>query len=193
MGMFTSIIDSNGIEFQIKGGEDDCERYKVGDTVDWKIWPDRPGEGKLLDGVYDGCGPLEDKWVIIKDHKVFKICSKISVGGIPVSDQYLEDTYDIAKYNHEWWAEKAWLLKDIKDTKSEIKHLEWKLADNKKTLKFLRSIVYLSAGQIKIRRKKFNELRVAKIMAEPIITIMNYQGFARKVFKVKKLRDKRKT
>jgi len=188
MGMFTSIVDQNGKEYQIKCGYDDCDWYKIGDRVDWKIWPDRPGEGKLLDGIYDGSGDTDNGWVIIKDHKVFKICSKISVGGIPVSSDDLGNAYDIVEYDREWWSEKAWLLKDIKDAKSEVKYLKWKLADNRKTLRFLRSIVRLPAPQIKMRRKKFNDLRMAKILAEPIIGMMNYDGFARKIFKVKKIK-----
>jgi len=190
MGMYTSII-VGGKEYQIKCGYDDGDRYGIGDTVDWKIWPDQPGEGKLLDGVYDGCCyPDEDKWVIIKDHKVFRTFPKVNAG-IPVSCDDLEIAYSIVEYDREWWTDRAWIREDIKSARSDIKYLKWKLEDNKKTLRFLRSIARLPEEQIKSRRKEFNQKRMSKILAKPIIKMLNYKGFVRKIFKVKKLKSEK--
>ncbi len=52
MGMFTSVIDAAGREYQFKCGWDDCDTYRVGDKVDQKVYPDSLYAGKLLDGAY---------------------------------------------------------------------------------------------------------------------------------------------
>jgi hypothetical protein len=55
MGMFTSVAHpETGEEVQFKTGIDDCDWVTLGEEVPWQIWPDMPGRGKLLDGVYWG-------------------------------------------------------------------------------------------------------------------------------------------
>ena len=54
MGSYTTVVDVDGREYQFKAGDDDYERYKLGDKVDQKIYPDEAFAGKLLDGVYEG-------------------------------------------------------------------------------------------------------------------------------------------
>ena len=71
MGMFTSVVHpDDGRELQIKCGTDDCERYHVGDTVNWFIRKERPKSGKLVDGVYQA---YDDDFVVIKDHKIVAV------------------------------------------------------------------------------------------------------------------------
>ena len=104
MGMFTTIIAPDGARFQIKTGFDDLEEYRVGEVVDWRIFPDYPGQGHLLDGVYDGCrvGPGEDCWVVIKDHRILEIVS------FAVAYEDLQAKYDIKPPPRSWWSAKAW-------------------------------------------------------------------------------------
>ena len=69
MGMFTTILDENGKEYQIKCGRDECETYKIGDNVGQYPSEDWAGVGYLLDDVYyanadDQCFHY---YVIIKD------------------------------------------------------------------------------------------------------------------------------
>ena len=75
MGMFTTVKATDGMEVQFHCGWDDCETYSIGDTVKWEVIPDCAGEGKLLDGVYQGYASkdgqdLGDKWVVIENHVI---------------------------------------------------------------------------------------------------------------------------
>ena len=76
MGCFTTIIHpEDGRELQIKTGDDDLDRYSLGDTVDWKVYEDNVWSSKLLDGVYESCSHVkgDDDFVVIKNHTVHAI------------------------------------------------------------------------------------------------------------------------
>ena len=92
MGMFTSIIHPvDGRELQIKCGHDSCETYHVGDGVGQYVIEGWPGEGYLLDDVYDS---YDDDWVIIKDGIVVAVEPRDPFDG---EDEYLPiSRYDIA-------------------------------------------------------------------------------------------------
>lgn len=70
MGMFTTIIHpDDGRELQIKCGWDQCETYKIGDSVKWHVIESCPGQGYLLDGIYSSYSKNgDDDWVVIKNH-----------------------------------------------------------------------------------------------------------------------------
>ena len=107
MGMYTTIIDDEGREFQIKTGMDDMERFKVGDEVPWKVDKNHAGCGHLLDGIYLA-EPHGHKvvmglyyWVVIKDHKIL---------GAYLAVDYPEiaSRCPIPPHPREWWTEEAW-------------------------------------------------------------------------------------
>lgn len=106
LGMYTSIMHPElGIEIQIKTGFDDCEFIELGKEVPWKIWPDKPGQGHLLDGVYYGVSYPEEPnnwWVIIKDHKVVGLHEQFA------PSKAWEMFYGIEAPPREWWTEEAW-------------------------------------------------------------------------------------
>jgi hypothetical protein len=76
MGMFTTIIDLLGREYQIKTGLDDCETFRVGQVVNWYVDRDTVGCVKLADGIYEGI-PVLDTWpkaeVVIRNHVVLGV------------------------------------------------------------------------------------------------------------------------
>lgn len=100
MGMFTSVyvphpdrrgkeLDTeNGhhwLEIQFKTGDDNCDRYHIGDEVDWWVDENHVGRSCLLDGVYEGCSvnardpktqrptSYGDWWVCVKDHEIAEV------------------------------------------------------------------------------------------------------------------------
>ncbi len=80
MGAFTTVVHE-GHDIQFKTGGDNYERYRLGDVVAWEIDPERPLEGKLLDGVYEGCFSeykdgqtiFFDRLVAIRNHRIVAI------------------------------------------------------------------------------------------------------------------------
>ncbi len=74
LGAFSTITDEQGRDWQIKTGWDDYERFKLGEPVTARIWPDELFRSKLLDGAYlgthseyvDGKTVFHQKWVVIK-------------------------------------------------------------------------------------------------------------------------------
>jgi len=102
MGMFTSVAHPDtGEEIQFKCGYDMCERYNVGDTVNWYVIDSWPGAGHLLDGVYDG---YPNYWVIIKDHIIVAVEEKEE----DVSETAMERRWGIEELPRETWSEKVW-------------------------------------------------------------------------------------
>ena len=73
MGDYTRVYNANGDEVQIYAGDEMWREYRIGDTVDWSINPNKYGEVSLLDGAYEGYGPDGMWWVVIKDHKVVNV------------------------------------------------------------------------------------------------------------------------
>jgi hypothetical protein len=130
MGMFTTIIDPTGCgrELQIKCGYDDCDTYHVGDTVDWKIWPDKPGVGKLLDGVYESYSDRGvDDWVVIREHRIRELVPRDSLLG-QVGESGLLNYFKIEPFERRWWTEAAWVRRELEEAKERLKEAEREVA-----------------------------------------------------------------
>lgn len=172
MGMFTRIIHpTDGRELQIKAGWDDMEEYKVGDEVNWKIFPEYPGEGKLLDGVYESFSNRGDCYVVIEDHQVSSIIERNSDSA---QLEYIKNLNEevLVPFKREWWTESAWVEKEIKELKRELKH-------KKEQLDFLKTLVGKSDEEIlKARQEHF-----ASVMAESVSKMVGYSSLVRKIFK----------
>lgn len=74
MGMFTTVLDRDEKEHQIKTGADQGETYKIGDLVNWWVSPIEVGYGRLLDGVYTS---HHGWYVAIKNHRVISLFPKL--------------------------------------------------------------------------------------------------------------------
>lgn len=104
MGMFTTIIDLLDREYQIRTGEDDCNTYRVGQTVHW--WVDRNivGRSVLLDGVYPG-EPTKAEWpvtnIVIRNHVVLGVFPDKTI-------EELEIKYQIKPPPKSLWSARAW-------------------------------------------------------------------------------------
>jgi hypothetical protein len=181
MGMFTRIIDTDGTEFQIKCGEDECETFHLGDTVTWEIHPDRPGKGKLLDDIYDGL----DAWVLIKDHVVQAIVPRTDVAHALL----IQEFGDIEPYDRAWWTETAWLQYDLKECQHALDDLAHELNQAQEEQAFLTSIIGLDDAAIASLRKEWYHKRLVTTMSGMLRTEMNYQGIARQVFKIEPLEN----
>ena len=161
MGMYTSIIHPKySRELQIKTGFDDCERYHIGDTVRFYVNKDIFGYGGIFDGVYDSMSNKgDDDWVIIKDHKIIAIRSRKRN-----KYQDLIKQYKIKKPSKKLWTERAYQKHKIQQAKFR-----------EENRKFNASIKHLPPNE-----------RFAAILGRPIKEMMKRQGFARRVFKLKK-------
>jgi hypothetical protein len=104
MGMFTSIDHpDDGRELQIKTGQDQCRRYKIGDTIPWTPNPYYPGEH--IDGAHDSWGTKgQDCWVIIKG------CVVVAVEPFTGNDdpKRLEEKYGITPPDPALWTPEQW-------------------------------------------------------------------------------------
>ena len=128
MGMFTSIIHpDDGRELQIKTGTDQCEWYKVGDTVRYYIDPKLYGMEGLADGVYTSYGDNgSDDLVVIKDHVVVAVEPQLDdYKAFPL---YLQ----IERYTDKWgikptpptaWPWKARIRNQIRVSKRFIRNI----------------------------------------------------------------------
>jgi hypothetical protein len=134
MGMFTTVIHpETGKRIQFKCGHDQCDTYKLGDTVDWFYSKYEPGEGCCLDGVYSGFGDFDYQyWIVIKDHKIHSVepvewCTEEEGGGlkdIVCQEAALAVKYGIQAPPFEAWPAKLWLRKAKSD-------YEWKQEEQK--------------------------------------------------------------
>ncbi len=117
MGMYTSIHDAEGVEHQIKCGDDYCERFNIGDEV--PAHPDlgSPLEGYLLDDVYDAYSDVCETWtwVIIKDRKIHAVVTRTEDPLAPgtlldrdIDYAFLYQKYEIKALPHDTWADEDW-------------------------------------------------------------------------------------
>lgn len=73
MGMFTTITDKDGRNWQFQTGYDQCETYTLGCTIPEEHFyapPESPGYLHLGDGIYDAVatsGADDCAWVVIKE------------------------------------------------------------------------------------------------------------------------------
>ena len=116
--------------YQIKTGYDSCDTYELGDEVDWFIDGQHPGQGTLLDGVYEGYGEHGYAWVVIKDHVVHAI--RPWRGFTPFSEDIdafseSQDAFDaefanLKPFERHWWTEAQWVSKEAADAERAAKY-----------------------------------------------------------------------
>lgn len=121
MGMFSTVVH-DGKEFQFKTGYDDCFTYKVGDKIDWRPHPYRPGSH--IDGVHSGCYDIDkpDWWVIVKG------CVIVAVEPPVDLDDYkrLYEKYGITEPNPKLWTKAQWKAKAKREAAAEAEWQAWK-------------------------------------------------------------------
>lgn len=117
MGMYTTILGENGFQCQFKTGWDELEYYRVGDEVPWRIIPTAPGEGHILDGIYEGTGWFpnsgegDDYWVVIQNHTV-AACIKRDPE-LPYDEEWarVNARYPTVPVPRDLWPEEIWEAK----------------------------------------------------------------------------------
>lgn len=185
MGMYTSVIIGKDSELQFKSDVDDCETYRVGDAVNWKIWPDQPGIGKLLDGVYEAAlvGDKTDikYFVVIDNHRVIYA----GRGGV------FENTEKIVPYERGWWSESAWLKKDQEDAEQRLRIAKEEVESLKKEIAFLSTLEGLDDLEIADRRKKFYSGRLQDALVSGLIEITSRPSLARQLLMVTPAKTKK--
>jgi hypothetical protein len=177
MGMFTTIIHpEDSRELQIKCGFDDCEIYSLGEEVWWEIWPDKPGRGKLLDGVYTSHSDRgDDDFVLIKNHRVVGIMPKVeSPKGVYNRACTLATLFGITPYERNWWTESAWAKEELRQVALEIESLQEKA-------KLLEACIGKSDEDI----VKLREEHRAELLIKPILTVIGYESLTRQMFPIK--------
>ncbi len=172
MGMFTTIITRDGRHLQMKCGYDECSTYWAGQLVDSYICPDRPGEGYMLDGVYEGFGEHEyTDYIVIKGGQVLVESLKLAQeaaenAGVDVYG-FLKQKYDVQDPDPSLWTEAAWEAKRAREAGYEAEKLA-----------FQESIAHLSPG----------EQRLQWFM-RPLMRQRDWASIGRKVFVVEPLLD----
>lgn len=185
MGMYTSVIIGKDSELQFKSDVDDCETYRVGDAVNWKIWPDQPGIGKLLDGVYDAVlvgNKTEIQYsVVIDNHRI------IYAGQADV----FVNTEKIVPYERGWWSESVWLKKDQEDAKQRLRIAKEEVESLKKEIAFLSSLEGLDDSEIADKRKKFYNTRLQDALVSGLIEITSRPSLTRQLLTVTPAKSKK--
>ena len=138
MSCYTSVIHPvTGDELQFKTGYDSCDKYCVGDTVDFKIRTQFAGKAHLNDDAYytESCShDLREVtgryFVIIKDHKVHEVVDAIlDADGCPdVVRQrcWLCQKYGLEPLPIDSWSDEAWATKAKQDEESERRSARWR-------------------------------------------------------------------
>ena len=175
MGMFTSFLHpEDHRELQIKTECDDCETYRFGELVSWQVWEDKPGTGKLLDGVYLSYSEkgIDDDYVVIWGHRY--------VGVIPVNESVLARLLKevIPEYDRSWWLKSAWVQKEKRD-------LEYSLLRDQERLTFLLTLTNKTEEEI----KKASEEFLGKSLAKAIRENIGFESILKKVFTVTPVND----
>lgn len=185
MGMYTSVIIGKDSELQFKSDVDDCETYRIGDVVNWKIWPDQPGIGKLLDGVYEAVlvgNKTEIQYsVVIDNHRV------IYAGRADV----FVNTEKIVPYQRGWWSESAWLKKDQEDAEQRLRIAKEEVESLRKEIAFLSTLEGLDDSEIADRRKKFYNGRLQDALVSGLIEITSRPSLTRQLLMVTPAKSKK--
>ena len=161
MGSFTTIALDDRRTVQITTGYDDCDTYKLGDTIPWRpefYWP-----GDSVDGVELGDGP-PDAFVVIQNSVVMAVVS--APEDYDQRERLREEL--IARYPRippprEWWPEIAWERKAVQEAKAAKLRADYDAALAKAT----------RAEQTQLAIDAVNEFTRAKMQEE---------GFLRKLF-----------
>jgi len=180
MSLFTAIVHpETGEEIQFNTGYDrlDNYRHKVGDDVPWHIDEKSPGDGHLLDGVYQAYGSLGPNcyWVIIKDHKVHSV---IDDPEHQFYEDYLIRKHGICPYERSWWTEAQWVEKDIEEAEFEIEILQ-------ERLEFNRSLRGKSDDEIKTIKEEY----LAKSFSKALWNTLQSESLTRQIFTIKEVVD----
>ena len=159
MGCYTTVLHpDNGRELQIKTGRDDLDRYRLGDTVNWRISEYFGGDGTLLDGVYDSYSDKgEDDWIIIKDHKI----AAVEPRNCKYSELY--EKYDIQEPDKSLWSDEAWERNKKIEEESKKRYAKWGKEADEKGLK--------------------GKERTAFLMVKPLREAMSSESIGRKILK----------
>jgi hypothetical protein len=172
MGMFTTI--TGGLHsLQIKCGWDECETYKVGQKVPQRIIPEYPGQGYLLDDVYDSYssqGP--DDFVVISNATVIveprraslRLAEKV---GLDVYT-YLKQKHNIKEPDPKQWSEEAWEKKRQREKEAK-----------EESDAFMKSIEHLPPEQ-----------RLAKAMGRAFSRRVDWASLGAKVLSVEPIKKK---
>lgn len=162
MGMFTSIIHpEDGRELQIKSGIDDCDTYKLGDTVDWFIGR-YPFTGKLFDGVYSSYSDLgPDDWVVIKNHVVLAVEDK------DLDYDMLYEKYSIQEPPRDLWDAEALAVYDKHQEELEARRADFKKRCEGKTSREIMAMALIEGLR---NYKRFDYTSVARriFVVEPL-------------------------
>lgn len=187
MGMYTSVRLSDGSELQFKSDVDDCETYKVGDVVNWRIWPDQPGTGKLLDGVYDA--------VLVGDKSKTEVSYSVAIDNHRIvyagRSSRLKGVGKIVPWERGWWSESAWLKKDREDIKFKLRMAKEQVASLGKEARFLSTLSGLSDDKIALKRKKFYHVRFQKTIVSHFTEIMSRPSLTRQLLMVTPAKSKK--
>jgi hypothetical protein len=163
MGLFTSIIHpEDGRELQIKSGYDDCETYKLNDTVEWFVNSDYPRSGKLLDDVYDSWSDKgQDDWVVIKNHKVHAVVPYDPERGY---DDYhdIREKFQIKDLPDSEWSEEGWKRKRELEARLEKENEDFQ----------------------KVLDEFPPKQRFALALARPLMRQLNWDSISRTIFKI---------
>ena len=172
MGMYTS-VQYNGQELQFKCGHDDGESYKLGDRVDFRIWPDKPGDGKLLDGAYYACDDSgnDTHIVVIEDHRIIAIL----LTGVGITTEGAAQAHGLVPYRREWWTEAAWLKKDTDDAHLKRARLLQEVLDTEREISFLETLRGLPDAEVAKQRHTFRMDQLAREEAQFIQDMMQEQ------------------
>ena len=171
MGMFTTIVDENNKEYQIKCGMDNCETYKIGDNVGQYPSKDWAGAGYLLDDVYyahadDHCFHY---YVIIKDGVVKAVEAMALSVDDDGNDAYsvLKKKYDVQDPPRTLWSEELWEEKRKAEERSQKEFEDYK-----------GSVGYDSLSK---------EEQMGVVLSYPIKRALKMESISRKVLGVEQL------
>jgi len=118
--MFSTVV-YDGKEFQFKTGYDDCDTFRVGETIAWT--PDPFWPGSHIDGVHSACHDIRqpDWWVIVKD------CVIVAVEPPVDLDDYkrLYEKYGITKPDPRLWTKEQWKAKRKREKKAKADYKAW--------------------------------------------------------------------
>lgn len=159
--MFTSCYDEFGTEHQIKCGNDECERFRIGDFVKSNIIGGYYGDGYLLDDVYSGCSYRNDPYpgdsaVIIKKCRLHAIIPHNKITGNECKE------FGIRKASKYHWSKEVFQKHLDAKAKAQLEQEEYE-----KQMK-----PGLTPSQ-----------RLAAVLIAPLETRINYASLSRELFR----------
>lgn len=177
MSMFTEIVHPLTHEYlQIKAGNDNFERFSVGDLVPWRKGLE-PGDVAFGDGVYEAYGPGGEgirAWVIIKNHQVLNVLDFEVARESHIGRHDLEKLFGVEQgFERSWWTESEWAVKGIKDADAKLRECQEEII-------FLNTLIGKTDAEI----KQLREARFTAEMSGYIVGELKKESFARQIFPV---------